>query len=294
VASASEGERRVLVTGGAGFTGRHLIPELKRRGYLVMEHSEAVCDLRDSRAVRSLIDSAQPDFVVHLAAISFVGHGSAAEIYDVNTIGTTNLLEALRSADLPVNKVIIASSSQVYGNCGAAPIDEASPCRPVSHYGCSKLAMEHMAANYNNRFQIVITRPFNYTGAGQPSNFLVPKIVAHHTQRKAIIELGNLDIVRDFSDVRMVIDAYCRLMELPGDSQVFNICSGVGRSLSWIIEETRRLTGHTLQIVVRPEFIRASDIPCLVGSNDRLVKAIGSLHHTDFTATLRWMIDHLR
>jgi hypothetical protein len=143
------------VTGGEGFTGRHLIPELKHYGYTIVEQSESECDLRDPKAITALVDATQPDCVIHLAAISFVAHGSPAEIYEVNTIGTTNLLDALSSVRPDVRKVIVASSSQVYGPSDATALDEVSPCHPVSHYACSKLAMEHMAATYGDRLPIL-------------------------------------------------------------------------------------------------------------------------------------------
>jgi nucleoside-diphosphate-sugar epimerase len=291
VASASNNQGRVLVTGGEGFTGRHLTPELKRRGYTVIEHSETACDLRDLQAVGTFVDSAQPDFVIHLAAISFVPHGSPAEIYAVNTVGTTNLLEALTSARSHMRKVILASSSQVYGNSGATDLDEASSCHPVSHYACSKLAMEHMAATYSDRLPIVITRPFNYTGPGQPSHFLVPKIVAHYARGETEIELGNTEVVRDFSDVRSVVDVYCRLLAAPCIGGTFNICSGVGHSLNWFLDETGKLAGRQLSVKVNQELVRPSDAQRLIGSNRRLVDAIGPLQHSDLRATLRWMLE---
>jgi nucleoside-diphosphate-sugar epimerase len=285
----------VLVTGGDGFTGRHLIPELKERGYEVIEHSEAQCDLRTASAVSKYIERTQPDFVIHLAGITFVPHGSPAEIYEVNTVGSTNLLDALAAAGRShLLKVILASSAQVYGNADSDELDESSPCCPISHYACSKLAMEHMAANYTDRLPIVITRPFNYTGPGQPDHFLVPKIVAHFAGGANTIELGNTEIVRDFSDVRMVVDVYCRLLEAQCSGLTLNVCSGAGRSLRWLLDEVGRLARRKLIVNVHPEFVRATDAPRMVGSNRKLVEAIGPLKHLDFSDTLRWMFEEAR
>lgn len=294
MASASSNRGRVLVTGGDGFTGRHLKPELVLRGHSVAEHSEAECDLRDPSSVRNLVAKTQPDFVIHLAAISFVPHGSPSEIYEVNTVGTTNLLDSIAAIRPQVRKVILASSSQVYGSSESDALDEASPCRPSSHYACSKLAMEHMAATYSDRLPIVITRPFNYTGPGQPDHFLVPKIVAHFARGARSIELGNIDVIRDFSDVRTVVDAYCRLLEAPCVDTTLNICSGVGRSLRWLLDEAGRLSGRTLTVNVNPAFVRTSDVRQMVGSNRRLEQAIGPLQYADFTETLRWMFEKAR
>jgi nucleoside-diphosphate-sugar epimerase len=287
---ASASRRRVLITGGDGFTGRHLLPELLRHGYEVARHSAADCDLRKAKDVRQFVESSEPDFVIHLAAISFVPHGSPAEIYEVNTVGTTNLLDALASARPQVSKVILASSSQVYGHSGGGELDETSPCNPVSHYACSKLAMEHMAATHSDRLPIIITRPFNYTGPGQPAHFLVPKIIQHLARRATTIELGNTEVVRDFSDVRMVVDAYRRLLESPCQRGTFNICTGIGHSLRWLIEEAERLAGHHLNVMVNADFVRSSDAARLVGSNRQLVETIGPLQHSELSETLRWML----
>lgn len=285
--SSTERAGRVLVTGLDGFTGQFLGPELARRGYSVLPFAH---DLRDLNATRRAIEVAVPEFVVHLAGISFVGHGSATEVYAVNTVGTCNLLSALAESALPVRKVVVASSSQIYGNAEAERIRETDEAAPVSHYGCSKLAMERMARNFAERLPIVIARPFNYTGAGQSEQFLVPKIVGHFARRAKTIELGNLDVVRDFSDVRTVVDVYCRLLEQPVEGETLNICSGSGHSLRWILEKCEEITQFCPDVVVRSEFIRASDVRRLVGSNDRLVEAIGPLKSIDLGTTLTWML----
>ena len=288
---ASSDRGRVLVTGSNGFTGRYLTAQLTAWGYTVVEHTEAQCDLRDPQAMRDWVQSVQPSYAIHLAAITFVPHGSPAEIYEVNTVGSTHLLDALSDNRLAIKKVILASSSQVYGYAPREPIDESAPCQPMNHYACSKLAMEYMAATYRRRLPIVITRPFNYTGPGQSERFVVPKIVGHYARREKRIELGNLDVVRDFSDVQMVADVYCRLLEAPVAGETLNICSGVGRSLRWLVDECARLSGHRLELVVRPDLVRSVDPERLVGSNARLLEAIGVLRHDDFRATLQAMIE---
>jgi nucleoside-diphosphate-sugar epimerase len=289
--SASSSRGRVLVTGSDGFTGRYLTAELASRGYSVVELTESVCDLRSPTAVLDFVQANRPNYAIHLAGITFVPHGSPVEIYEVNTIGTTNLLDALAQAKLDMAKIILASSSQVYGAVSRDGIDESCSCHPVNHYACSKLAMEHMAATYRGRLPIVITRPFNYTGPGQSERFLVPKIVGHYARRASTIELGNLEIVRDFSDVRAVVDAYCRLLDAPVVGQTLNICSGVGRPLRWLVDECARLSGHELKLVVRADLVRSGDSERLIGSNARLVAAIGALRYGDFGATLQAMLN---
>lgn len=282
----------MLVTGLSGFTGRYLRERLEADGLTVLEPSRvggAPFDLTRKDTLRRAVEHLQPDYVIHLAAISFVAHDDPTAFYAVNTVGTCNLLEALGETGARVRKVIVASSANVYGVTCADPIDEATPPAPVNHYACSKLAMEHMARTWFDRLPIVITRPFNYSGAGQSRQFVVPKIVSHFATGRAEIELGNLDVVRDFSDVRMVSDAYRRLLDAPLVSQVVNICSGQGRSLQWIIDQTSRIAGRSIRVRVNPAFVRASDVPRLVGSNARLRAAIGEPTHTDFAETLASM-----
>lgn len=283
---------RVLVTGCSGFTGRYVAEALAGAGYAVIdaEHTGPRFDLTQPATVRAVLDETRPDYVIHLAALSFVGHSDATAFYAVNAVGTTNLLEALATSKLKARRVVIASSANVYGNATVEPIAEATPPAPVNHYAASKLAMEMMVRTYTDRLPIVMTRPFNYTGVGQSMNFLVPKLVAHFAQRRSFIELGNLEVVRDFSDVRAVAQAYLRLLTAEVPEGVTNLCSGVGRSLRWVLDQLTELSGHSLEIRVNPEFVRASEVHRLIGSASRMEGALGTLPHRDFRETLAWML----
>ncbi|OZB74081.1 MAG: epimerase, partial [Halothiobacillus sp. 14-55-98] len=198
-----------LVTGASGFTGRYMISALKMRGYWVVGFGGLDCgadlclsvDLTDAEAVRMAVHQVQPSHVVHLAGIAFVGHGKPDDFYQVNLFGTLNLLSALVELPKPP-RVLIASSANIYGTPNIEVIDESVCPAPVNHYATSKLAMEHMVHTYFDRCSIVIARPFNYTGVGQTEQFLIPKIVGHFKRKAPVIELGNLDVSRDFSDVR--------------------------------------------------------------------------------------------
>lgn len=282
---------RVLVTGLDGFTGHHVGPLLRERGYEVIRATEPEFDLRRPETIESAVQSARPDYVIHLGGISFVAHHDAAALYAVNTVGTTSLLHALERISPNVRKVILASTSQVYGNAADDPIAEDTPVAPISHYACSKLAMEYMARARFDKLPIVITRPFNCIGVGQAEQFLLPKLVDHFKRRATTIELGNLDVERDFIDVRCVADAYVRLLESSVHSQVLNIASGVGRSLTGIIDDLARITGHHLTPRTNPALIRDNEVKRLVGSGTRLSQAIGVLQYSDFETTLRWMLN---
>jgi nucleoside-diphosphate-sugar epimerase len=237
--------------------------------------AEIQADLCDPPALRAALETARPDYIVHLAAITFVPHSDSAEIYRVNLFGTLNLLDAILAVGLQPRKVLIASSANVYGNPAVEVIDETVCPAPVNHYANSKLAMEHMVRTYDDRLPLVITRPFNYTGVGQAEHFLIPKIVAHYRARRPIIELGNLDVVRDFSAVAFVVNSYHKLLECQHDGITVNICSGRGTALGEIIATMNAIAGYAIQVTVDPAFVRANEIHQLIGSNRYLFSLIG-------------------
>jgi GDP-6-deoxy-D-talose 4-dehydrogenase len=275
----------VLITGARGFTGRWLSDQLRAAGYTVhglihrgpAGERESVADLLDSAQLRAVLDAVRPDFIVHLAAITFVPHGNSAEIYQTNLVGALNLLEATLAAGLRPRKILLASSANVYGNPPVEVIDETICPAPVNHYATSKLAMEHMARTYRDRLPIIITRPFNYTGPGQARHFLIPKIVNQYRERQSVIELGNLDVIRDFSDVRFVASAYRLLLECETRDETVNICSGEGVALGEIIERMDRIAGYSMTVRVNPDFVRANEIHRLIGSPQRLFALIGAV-----------------
>lgn len=284
---------RTLVTGLQGFTGPYVAAALQAAGHEVVgTDSEPGFDLRDAAQVARLVQQVQPQYVVHLAAISAVTHADVAELYSVNTVGTEHLLRALAEHAPSVRKVLLASSANVYGNVpDGEPIGEDTPPAPVNHYACSKLAMEFIARTWFDRLPIVITRPFNYTGVGQMETFIVPKLVAHFAQRRPVLELGNIDVERDFSDVRMIGAAYARLLSSPAVSTFANLCSGTARSLGWILEACSSMTGHRPELRQAAHLMRRAEVHRLVGCPSKLHDIVGPLDHTDFYETLRWMID---
>lgn len=278
----------ILLTGASGFTGSHFTAQARLIGHRILPLE---ADLRDPAAVSAAVAATDYDAVVHLAAISFVGHADNTAFYAVNVVGTTNLLQALAAKGSSPDRVLVASSANVYGNCESSPIAETQPAAPVNHYAASKLAMEHMAKTYADRLPIVITRPFNYTGPGQEPQFLIPKLVDHFTKRASRIELGNLDVEREFNDVRTVCDVYLRLLERGEPGQIYNVCSGQPHTLKHVVATLEELTGHKMEVVVNPAFVRANEVHRLCGSPTKLLECVGSMDSISLTDTLQWMLD---
>ena len=288
----------VLLTGAEGFTGRYVSDALRQAGYRVLGLVRGVpaqadhfqVDLTDAAALRELVSRLQPDYVVHLAALAFVAQQDVESFYRVNLFGTLNLLDALIVARSPVRKVIVSSSANVYGNARHSPVAEDTCPAPVNHYAMSKLAMEHMALTRLDRLPIVITRPFNYTGVGQSENFLIPKIVTHFRRREPVIRLGNLDVEREFNDVRMVAKAYLSLLEKADAGATVNICSGQGWRLRDVVDCLTHMSGHGIDIEVDPILIRANEVRQLIGNSEKLRTLIGSPPTFSLKETLNWML----
>jgi GDP-6-deoxy-D-talose 4-dehydrogenase len=281
---------KILVTGARGFTGRHFIRAAQAAGHSAVPLD---CDLTQAEAVAAQVDALDFDSVVHLAGIAFVGHADDRAFYDVNLFGTLNLLEAVHRRGKPLRKVLVASSANVYGNCEQSPIPESQPPSPVNHYAMSKLAMECMARARFGSLPLVMTRPFNYTGPGQSPDFLVPKLVDHFVRRAPVVKLGNLDVRREYNDVRFLCDAYFRLLDSSAFG-TFNVCSSRTYSIRELVAELSRLSNHTIEIEVDPALVRRNEIHELSGDPSRLVEAVGQPATHPIEDTLSWMLDEAR
>ena len=281
---ANLSKKTVLITGIDGFTGKHLEIFLRKTGYTVygttFSNTEAPfhlqCDILNKERLKEIVAEICPDYVIHLAAISFVASEDIKRIYETNIIGTTNLMEALGESKITLQKVIVVSSAAVYGNIGSILSEEMCP-KPVNHYGNSKLAMEHMVANYFGSLNVIITRPFNYTGPGQNENFLIPKIVSHYKEKKEVISLGNLDTFREYNDIQFLVNSYALLLKSQYKSGVVNIASGQTYSISLILDAMKDITSHEIRVEVDRRFVRKNEIKELKGSPKKLIKLIGKL-----------------
>lgn len=291
--------KTVLVTGADGFTGHYMVQLLQNKGFKViglgMQPTEAdetlICNITNAVAVKEAVVKAQPNWVVHLAAVSFVAHGDVNAMYEVNVIGTRNLLSALADLDKLPESVLLASSATIYGNRNEHELEETSPLLPANDYGVSKLAMEFAARLWMDRLPITIVRPFNYTGFGQDVKFLIPKIVDHFVRRECYIELGNINVEREFSDVRVVCQQYMMLLEASSAGETFNICAGEAYSLIEILTIMSGIAGYEIDVRINPAFVRSNEIKRLVGSNKKLHSSIGEQVYPSIKETLNWMYD---
>ncbi len=279
---------RTLVTGLGGFTGAYLQSELEAHGHSVVGLQS---DLTDFSEVKAEVASIQPEYVVHLAGVAFVGHGSANAFYQVNIIGTRNLLDALAEYAPDVKSVLLASSGNVYGNRSEGKVSEKVSPSPVNDYGVSKLAMEKMAHLWVKHLPLFIVRPFNYTGVGQNNRFLIPKIVAHFREKRPVIKLGNLDVWREFGDVRTVVKNYRKLITACPVGDTFNICTGQAYSPREVISLCEKITGHHVEVIVNPAFVRSNEVKVLKGDTRHLEAVVGKIKYYSLAETLSWMLD---
>jgi nucleoside-diphosphate-sugar epimerase len=296
--------KKTLITGVTGFTGHYLAKELAAYNYQIVGLTHSVnrslpsgvsklhvVDLLNANSLNEILKQEKPDVVIHLAAISFVAHSDVEAIYRTNVVGTRNLLQAIAQIS-NIEHVLLASSANVYGNSAAEIITENVLPKPTNDYAVSKLAMEQMAALWTDRIPITIVRPFNYTGAGQSEQFLIPKIVKHFARKASQLELGNIDVERDFSDVRAVVNAYRCLLQLPGTGKIYNICSGQGYTLMQVIAMMEELSGFRPEICINPAFVRTNEVKRLIGDNQRLKQAINEYYSIELKDTLAWMLQY--
>lgn len=300
---------KILLTGSNGFAAHYVAQNLEKAGHSVVgltKHisgpnnpwvSETHCvDLTDAGQTRTLLEIVRPDQVIHLAAISFVAHNDVAEMYSNNVVGTRNLLDALADLACLTGPSLIVSSANVYGAAASGQVDENTPLMPSNDYGISKVAVEHLARIYQPRVPSIVLRPFNYTGRGQSTQFLIPKITDHVKSRKPFIELGNLAVSRDFSDVRFFAEACRRFLNCPkAIGQSVNICSGHAYSLEDVLSLAQNLSGFALDIRVNPNFIRSNEVRQLWGDPRKMKELIGSIDAPALTETISWMLsdEHL-
>jgi len=314
---------RALITGITGFAGSHLAE------YLLAEHPDVQvfglyrwrsrmeniehlrsrvtlleCDLRDLSSVKAALEKARPDSIFHLAAQSFVPSSWTApnETLTTNISGQTNLFEAIRAVGLdPV--VQIACSSEQYGLVlpDEVPIKETNPLRPLSPYAVSKVAQDYLAYQYFMSYGLraIRTRGFNHTGPrrGQvfvTSNFCSQVAAIELGLQEPVIRVGNLDAIRDFTDVRDMVRAYWLAVTKGKPGEVYNIASGQGIVIREMLDKIIRMASVEVRIETDPERLRPSDVEILIGDSSKFRADTGWEPRIPFDQTVRDLLDYWR
>jgi len=266
----------VLVTGAAGFVGGHLLRELGERAVA------ASADVTDAAEVARDLREAEPDAVVHLAAYASVADSweNPVEVWRVNTLGTVALLEAVR-AERSAARVLVVSTSEVYGRAEALPTPEEEPLRPLSPYAASKAAAElacERAARADG-MDVVVARAFPHLGPGQDERFAVASWAAQIARLEArgggTLAVGDLSVERDLTDVRDVVRAYRLLLEPSVAAGTYNVASGRAVRLAEVVETLVGLARCSVAVEVDEERLRPADVPVLCGDASRLAEATG-------------------
>lgn len=274
---------KVLLTGHGGFVGGHfskLFPSVP-----LVDESGGWVDILDRRALSDAMASIQPDAVVHLAGQAFVPESfrDPNRTYEINFTGTLNLLTALRETEFQ-GRVVFAGSSDVYGLVAPEdlPLREERPLKPLSPYAGSKAAAELLASQWNEMcdFDIVITRPFNHAGPGQDEAFVISNFAKQIAgimlgKQQPVIHVGDIDVTRDYTDVRDVVRAYELLLRSGGGGEVYNISSGKEVVIREVLEMLIEAGNIKLEIVQDPERMRPSQQRRVAGSFEKLHRDTG-------------------
>ncbi len=302
----------ILITGAEGFVGPYLIRELAtleiplyatylipqgRRQDLLLNDHWIFCDLTDREAVFHLIHTIRPTFVYHLAGISFVPAAEAnrPKAMEVNLGGTLNLLEALAALE-NAPRLVLISSGEVYGKPRdeSGPLMEGLPLRPVNFYAATKAASEKLAWPFHQRRDISLTifRPFNHIGPGQAPTFVtsdfarqVARITLSLSEPK--IYVGDLDVYRDFTDVRDIVRGYRMAFEAFQPGAVYNLASGHVVSIRKILEILISFCGKPIEVIRDPARFRKAEVKRLEVSVSRFQSATGWSPRIPLKQTLR-------
>ena len=294
---------RALVTGSGGFVGQELIRHLEAEGDEVTGLDRAAgADVTDPDAIRQLIVAHRPEAVYHLAAISHVGASWDAplEVFRVNAEGALNVLRACGAA--AVGRVLVVGSADEYGAVRAEdlPLSEDAPLRPMTPYGASKVAADYLGlqAFLGDGLPVIRVRAFNHTGRAQADRFVVPalarRIARAEREGRKEVPVGSLEPIRDFTDVADIVAAYRRLVVDGEPGEVYNVCSGEGRSVAAIADHLLGLARHPIELVPDPALVRPVEVPRLVGDNRRLREATGWAPTIPFEETLAAILDRWR
>jgi GDP-4-dehydro-6-deoxy-D-mannose reductase len=288
---------RILITGVGGFVGAHLARRIVERGDVALGAGleapppatarlltqEWRVDIRDGEALRAVIAEAAPTAIVHLAGQSSAGlsFGQPIETFRINALGTSALLEAARSV-APEARVLVVGTGEVYGSLPAGSrVAEDAPFHPISPYALSKAVADAIAESYSRQgLDVVRTRSFGHIGTGQTDRFLVPSLARQIAEIEAGrgrggVRVGNLDVTRDLTDVRDVVEAYLALLERGRSGAVYNVCRGEGTRLADIAHSLCERARVPVRVEVDPARIRPADMVYLVGDPSAIAAETG-------------------
>ena len=269
---------RLLITGDQGFVGQHALAH--QQTATALSSLSKNIDMCDKPALIDCFKKFQPDAVLHLAAKSFVPDSFRfpEKTYEVNFLGTLRLFEALAETGF-TGRFLYVSTGDAYGLVpeDQLPIREDLALRPRNPYAVSKAAAELLCYQWSLTcpFEIVIARPFNHIGAGQSPNFALSDFARQAAEiaageRSPILEVGNIDVTRDFSDVKDVVRAYELLLVHGRNGEIYNVCSGVERSIRTLLERLLELAAVKAEIVSDPARYRPAEQPRVCGNYDKL------------------------
>lgn len=304
-----------LITGAAGFAGRHLLTHLQNRqtaGRILawsrrppVDRHSAIewrqVEMTNREAVTQAIIDTRPDRVVHLAGAPHVGQSwqDAATPLQTNVMGTHHLLEAIR-VHHPGCRVLVVTSAMVY-RVSDGPLDEDAPVGSTSPYGFSKLAQDQLAlrAAHDDHLDVVIARPFNHVGPGQDPGFFLSSFAKQIAlieagRLPAQLRVGNLDAQRDLTDVRDVVEAYVRLLESGVTGRAYNISSDTAHRIGDLLDDLIGLARVPVTREIDPERLRPNDAPRLVGNSLRIRTELGWKPSRTIAATLADTLDAWR
>ena len=304
---------RILITGGTGFVGKHLIQFLKPQSSSIavlasggssspepdVDYHEV--DIRDRDAVRSVVGKVEPNKIYHLAGVSAldVSWSNPQLTYEVNVFGANNLFNAAMELPSPP-RILNISTSQVYAP-SSRPLNEDSSIRPDNPYAASKAMAELLTVGYrrHNTGGIVTARAFNHTGPGQPPSFVLPSIAKQFAEIEAGMKppkliVGNIEVKRDFTDIRDVVRAYRALLDRGKPGEIYNVCSGSATSLADIIQMFQSISTTKVTIAVEEARVRRDDVPHICGDRKKIQELTGWCPRISLHEMVASLIDYWR
>jgi GDP-4-dehydro-6-deoxy-D-mannose reductase len=273
--------KKLLCVGGTGFVGKHLVEIADYEVFV----TGRTTDIRNLGSLRELVERVRPDAVINLASLTTVKEtfDDPQQTYETGLIGSLNLLESLAGVEFR-GCYLNVSSSEVYGHPQASelPLLETSPLRPMSPYSVSKLAVEALCYQWSQSalFRIVTARPFTHVGPAQSERFALSAFSRQIAgivlgQRSPAIQVGNLNTMRDITDVRDVVAAYLMLLDRGENGEVYNVCSGREYMMRDLLDQLLELAGITSDVVVNPEAARDKEQTRIRGDYSKLRQLTG-------------------